>query len=206
MSETKEHYINVWYGDGSGKTTSALGKVMRAYGQGLNILVVQFLKGVGSCEYGELKTCEKLGIKVIQTGSNKIVLESNKTPADILEAQEGWELLLSAIQCESYDLIVLDELLPVLQLNLLNFDAVIEWLLQMKKSCNLIVTGRIYDRDKLNKIKDISDLMSKIECVRHPFNTRCKSCKIEFNYRFQFCPHCGKKLTACVGPRKGIEF
>jgi cob(I)alamin adenosyltransferase len=200
--------INCWTGDGKGKSTSAFGLVMRAYGQGLNILVMQFLKGENACEYGEIKTCKKLGIKVIQSGSNKIVLAKNKTDKDRNEAEDGFALLNSELNSNEYDLVIIDELLPVLQLDLLDFNMVYSWLKDHKKNSKfeIVITGRLYEKNKIRKIKDISDLYSKVVCINHPFNTKCRNCNIEFNFRYHYCPECGSELIAGKNAKLGIEY
>ena len=200
--------INCWTGDGSGKSSSAFGHVMRAYGHNKKILVMQFLKGADAYKYGEIKTCKQLGIKVIQSGSNKIVLAQNKSDQDIQEAEEGWKLLQEEVENNEYDLIVIDELLPVLQLDLLDFNMVLSWLKYIRKegNCELLITGRMYEKSKLRRIKDISDLYSKLVCVNHPFNTKCKLCNVEYNFRFHYCPECGSELQESKKARLGVEY
>ena len=199
--------INTWTGDGKGKSTSAFGLVMRAHGNGLKVLVMQFLKGAEACEYGEIKVCKRLGIKVIQSGSNRIVLAKNKTEQDKIEAQLGWEMLQCELEKNNYDLVVIDELLPVLQLDLLDFDMVYKWLTEKRREdMELVLTGRMYEKAKIRKIKDISELYSLVICVNHPFNTRCTACNREFYFRFKYCPECGGELQESKQARRGIEY
>lgn len=205
--------LNVWTGDGKGKSTSAFGLTMRAWGQGFNILIIQFLKGAEACEYGEIKTCLELNkirpnsIKVIQSGSNKIVLEKNKTNKDKEEAESAFALMNLETSLNKYDLIIIDELLPVLQLDLLDFDLAYKWLKEKKKeNLEIVITGRMSDKIKTRKIKDISELYSKIVCINHPFNTKCPDCLIEYNFRYHYCPECGKELITGKKARLGLEF
>lgn len=199
--------INAFTGDGKGKSTSAFGLVMRAHGQGLRVLVVQFLKGEEACNYGEVKVCNTLGIKVLQTGSNRVVLEKNKTDKDMIEAEMGWVALLWEMGTATYDLVIIDELLPVLQLGLLDFDMVYKWLKEQRKgNCEIVVTGRMYDKVKTRKIKDICELYSKIVCINHPFNRKCPDCLVEYNFRYFYCPECGKELVEGKRARLGIEY
>ena len=192
----------------SHNSTSAFGLIMRAHGNGLKPLVMQFLKGAEACEYGEVKTCKQLGIYVIQSGSNKVVLAKNKTSQDIEEAEFGWQELNKELKLNHYDLVVIDELLPVLQLELLDFNMVYSWLKEQRKNGNfeLVLTGRMYEKTKVRKMKDIADLFSKVVCINHPFNTKCKECNLEFSFRYHYCPECGSELVVGKKARIGIEY
>lgn len=203
--------LNTWVGEGKGKSTSSFGLLMRAWGQGFNILLVQFLKGKDACNYGEITTCKELNkirprsIDIIQSGSNKIVLPLNKTNTDIIEAENCWNELLKITTENKYDLIIIDELLPCLQLELLPLDDVFAWLKNTKKHTELVITGRIYSQDIYNKLQKISDLMSEVKCINHPFNTKCEICGIEFSYRYNYCPLCSSQLKQSTKARLGIE-
>src|SRR6058998_3630582 len=111
MSEEKGLLI-VYTGPGKGKTTCALGTAFRAVGQGLRVLMVQFIKG--SWHYGELDAAKMLGddkFEIRPMGRGFVKIGGAETdPADIKLAQECWQAGREAIYSGKYDLVVLDEI------------------------------------------------------------------------------------------------
>ena len=195
--------IQVYTGSGKGKTTSAMGLAFRALGYNKKILIVQFLKGDSS---GELKTCElfKDNITILRNyNSSKIVMEGNKTNEDYMLSQLLWHQLIGS--SFDYDLIILDEVLPCLCLGLVNQKQLFDFITNKPKEIELVLTGRIWDEQIYDKIKDVSDLMSDVRCVKHYFDKSCPSCKRKFEFRSNYCPNCGGVLETTPS-REGIEW
>ena len=228
----KNGLIQTYTGSGKGKTTSAFGLVMRAMGSEWNVLIAQFLKGDSSVDrvYGELKSCRKFkdNITIIQSHDTvpyKVILEHNKDDEDKLLVREAWLSMTDELQIgkaktevlaqdwveeytKPYDMLVLDEILGALNLSLISQKAFFEFIKDTKErrpDLEIVLTGRIWSEPLYDKIKDISDLMTDLRCVKHYFNRTCPTCKRSFEFRSNYCPNCGGLLVS-TPIRKGIEF
>ncbi|AFV10595.1 cob(I)yrinic acid a,c-diamide adenosyltransferase CobO [Thermacetogenium phaeum DSM 12270] len=177
MSERKGLII-VHTGNGKGKTTAALGMGMRAWGQGLKVLVIQFIKG--NRIYGELKTIARLGpdFEIRQMGEGFI-----KGPNDdaVAEHRRAAEAALQAagteISSEKWDLVILDEINYAISYGLVPLDAVLGLLDQKPPSLHLVLTGR----DASPEVIERADLVTEMREVKHPLKNGIKAQKgIEF--------------------------
>src|ERR671939_591647 len=110
-------------GDGKGKTTCALGLMMRAAGRGLKCCMVQFMKSKTD-RYGEHEALEKLGIEVHTMGAG-FTWDTNDKSVDIQTSEATWELCVDKMQGRDYDMLVFDELLYVLSYGFLDLDKVL---------------------------------------------------------------------------------
>ena len=108
MSE-RTGYVQIYTGDGKGKTTAAFGLAMRAAGRGLSVLVTQFMKADPSC--GEVVSAERLGIRVEQVGLDHWVRLGEATPDDRRAAAAGFARARDLVGGGRYDVVVLDELI-----------------------------------------------------------------------------------------------
>jgi len=163
-----EHgYIQIYTGNGKGKTTASLGLAMRALGRNWKVLVVMFTKGGDN--YGELTSFRNLSesikdnLTIEQAGLDRIVYANNKNADDAKEIQRGWELAKNAIQNNLYQLIVLDEINIAIDLKILDIDEVVEVLKNKPKGMEIVMTGR----NAHQKAIDIAHLVSRIEPVKH---------------------------------------
>jgi cob(I)alamin adenosyltransferase len=155
----------VFTGNGKGKTTAALGTVLRAAGHGLKILVLQFIKG--TWKYGELESLNKLGVK-IETLGRGFTWKQDDLKEDVKLAQSGWEKAKEAIFSGEYDLIVLDELSYVLSYEFLAVEDVVQVLKTKPESLHLIITGR----DAPQEMMEAADLVTEMKMIKHPYHTR----------------------------------
>lgn len=155
--------IQVYTGNGKGKTTAALGQCFRAAGHGLRSIFFFFMKGF--IEYGELTAAEKMGdlISVVQCGRASFVDKNNPDPIDIRMATEGFSKARKAVESGEYDIIVLDELCVALDFNLVQIDDVLTLIKNVPDNLELIITGR-YCPDK---ILDQADLITEMKEVKH---------------------------------------
>jgi cob(I)alamin adenosyltransferase len=205
--------IQCYTGAGKGKSTSALGLAFRALGRGWKVLIVQLIKGdkMTNNSYGELIAGRKFedSLKIIQSHNEfKIVLDFNKTDEDERLVNEAWDKLLKETQENNYDLIILDEILGTLCMGLITqkkFFDYVDYIKKNKPSTELVLTGRIWKEPIYDKIKNISDYMTDLRMVKHPFEKHCPICKRSFEYRSQFCPNCGHPLVT-IKARLGIEL
>ena len=164
----EEHgYIQVYTGNGKGKTTASLGLAMRALGRDWKVLLIMFTKGGDN--YGELNSFRNLSPKItrnltiVQAGLDRIIYSDNKTEEDERIIKQGWDLAKRAIKKNTYNLIILDELNIVTSLGIIDIDEVVEVLKAKPERLEIVLTGR--DADP--KIVEIANLVSKIEPVKH---------------------------------------
>jgi cob(I)alamin adenosyltransferase len=152
--------IQVYTGDGKGKTTAALGLALRAAGAGLKVYICQFLKGRYYCELTALK---KLGgIKIEQFGTGCFI-RKNPTQKDIELAKVGFKAAQQAILGKRYDVIILDEINIALKLKLLELKDVISLIKNIPPDTELILTGRSAPPE----IIKLADLVSFIHDRKH---------------------------------------
>lgn len=157
-------------GDGKGKTTAAIGVMVRAAGRGMKCCMVQFMKAKGD-RYGEHESFEKLGIEVHTMGDG-FTWDTNDKSQDIKTSEETWALCLDKMKSGDYDMLVLDELLYVLSYGFLDIDRIIAEIREVRASqpnLHLILTGRNVD-NALAKMIDEADLVTEMTEIKHPFN------------------------------------
>ena len=156
--------IQVYTGNGKGKTTASLGLAFRAIGHGFAVLMIQFMKDNSS--YGEAIAAPTLpGLTIISAGRNAFVDVRNPDPVDIQLAREGWEQAKQAITSRDHQLVILDEINLVLAAKLIDTQEVAEFLLA-NRSCGveLVLTGRYAPPE----ILDIADYVTEMKEIKHP--------------------------------------
>ncbi len=164
-------YIQVYTGDGKGKTTASLGLAMRALGRCWKVLIVMFTKGGN--DYGELNSFTELSptissnLKIIQAGLDRVIYKSNQNEQDEQEIKKGWEIAKQAIKNHEYQLIILDEANIAIDMGIIDVDEVVETLQNKPDEMEIVLTGR----NAHQKIIDIAHLVSKIEPVKHYWDT-----------------------------------
>ena len=166
--------IQVYTGDGKGKTTAALGLALRAQGAGLKVYIGQFIKG---SSYSELKVLKKIpNIKIEQYGRGCFIKNKPKQ-ADIDLARKGLKRTRQIIAKGNYNLIVLDEINVALHLGLLNINEVINLIKSTPKDIELVLTGR-WAPPKLIKL---ANLVSEVKDIKHYYKRGIRARKgIEF--------------------------
>lgn len=157
-------------GDGKGKTTAAIGVMVRAVGRGLNCCMIQFMKSKTD-RYGEHESFEKLGIEVHTMGDG-FTWDTNDKTQDIKTSETTWALCIEKMRSGDYDLLVFDELLYVLSYRFLGIDSVIAEIRSVREKqphLHLILTGRNVD-NALAKMIDEADLVTEMREIKHPFH------------------------------------
>ncbi len=157
-------------GDGKGKTTAAIGTMVRAAGRGLRCCMIQFMKSKTD-RYGEHESLEELGIEVHTMGDG-FTWDTNDKSQDIKTSEETWSLCVEKMKSGEYDLLVFDELLYVLSYGLLDVDRVLETIREIRSKdphLHLILTGRNVD-NALEKVIDDADLVTEMREIKHPFH------------------------------------
>jgi len=167
----KHGYIQVYTGDGKGKTTASLGLCMRALGRNWKVLLVMFTKGGDN--YGELISFKKLSqeinnnLTIHQAGLDRIVYSNNVNSNDKTEIQKGWHVVKDAIKNNSYNLIIMDEANIAIDLGLIDLQDVVETLKNKPDEMEIVLTGR----NAKPEIIEIAHLVSKIEPIKHYWDT-----------------------------------
>ncbi|MBK8464517.1 MAG: cob(I)yrinic acid a,c-diamide adenosyltransferase [Chloracidobacterium sp.] len=157
-------------GDGKGKTTAAIGVMVRAAGRELKCAMIQFMKAKTD-RYGEHESLEKLGIEVHTMGDG-FTWDTNDKTQDIKTSEETWALCVEKMRSGKYELLVFDELLYVLSYGFLDIDAVIAEIRSVREKqphLHLILTGRNVD-NVLAKMIDEADLVTEMTEIKHPFH------------------------------------
>lgn len=155
--------IQVYTGNGKGKTTAALGLALRTAGAGLKVYIAQFVKKGG---YHELNSLEKIkNIKIEQFGRGCFI---NKKPGkeDILLARKGLERVRGALAEKKYKLLVLDEINIAMKLKLLKAGEVLKLLKSIPDETEVVLTGR----GAPEGILKIADLVSEMKEIKHYYH------------------------------------
>ncbi len=157
----------VYTGPGKGKTTCALGTSFRAVGQGLRVLMVQFIKG--SWHYGELDAAKMLGddrMEIRPMGRGFVKVGGAETdPEDIRLCEEAWEFSREQICSGKYGLVVLDEINYVISYKMLDAGRVVEALAKRPEQVHVICTGR----NAHAQLIEAADLVTEMREVKHPY-------------------------------------
>jgi cob(I)alamin adenosyltransferase len=159
--------LMVHTGNGKGKTTCALGLMMRAAGRGLKCCMIQFMKS-RTDRYGEHESAEKLGIEVYTMGDG-FTWDTKNPEQDRATARETWNLCVEKMRTGDYDLLVFDELVYVLSYELLPLDEVLEEIRSIRSAqpaLHIVVTGR----DAPAELIEAADLVTEMREIKHPFN------------------------------------
>ena len=168
--------VLVFTGNGKGKTTSALGLVVRAAGHGLRVAFIQFIKG--SWQYGELEALRRFADLVdLHVMGRGFTWKSENLDEDRKLAMAGWELAKDAMQSGKYHLVVLDEFTYLLKYGFLDSNEVLQTLTNRPAALHVAITGR-YASEQLI---ELADLVTEMQAVKHPYQAGIQAQKgIEF--------------------------
>lgn len=160
--------VQVYTGEGKGKTTAAIGQGIRAYGNGLKVYMLQFLKGGKT---GELKTIDELGdnFKIFRFEKPKDFtwnLTEEEKEELRLEIREGYNFALEAVKENKCDVLIIDEIMAVLSNKFLTVEDVLHIIENKPKTMELILTGRNVPKEILER----SNLVTEMKCIKHYFN------------------------------------
>ncbi len=177
MSSDPKGLICVFTGDGKGKTTAALGMAMRAGGQGLNVLILQFMKGLDHTgEILALKQCG-LPVEIRQFGRTGFVQSRACEPLDRFLAYEGLTFFRQKMETAAHDMVILDEILVAVDFGLLTVDELFDVVALKPAAVHLVMTGR----HAPEKILDVADLATEMREIKHPYNSGVRARRgIEF--------------------------
>ena len=157
--------VEIFTGDGRGKTSAALGVALRAAGHGLRVHIVFFMKG--DYPYGEQKILSVLpNITFNKFGFETFVDPSNVKPEEKEQAQKALEAARQAMLGLEYDMIILDEVNVAVSWKLVDIEEVIKLINDKPEKLELILTGRYADP----KLVELADLVTDMVKVKHPYD------------------------------------
>jgi cob(I)alamin adenosyltransferase len=177
MSKRRHGLVMVVTGDGKGKTTSALGLIFRALGNGMRVFMVQYIKGkwkTGEKKFADLLRAHSshlgLNIEIRPMGDGFTWITQNREQ-DIATTREIWKVSKEAIASNAYDLVVLDEINVVMKLGYLDPAEVIAFLKTKHPDLHVMLTGRGAPAE----IRDFADTVSEIQAVKHHYKSGVKA-------------------------------
>jgi cob(I)alamin adenosyltransferase len=160
----KKGLIIVHTGNGKGKTTAALGMVMRTIGHGYKVAIIQFIKG--AWEPAEKAVLNQWGDQLaFHAMGEGFTWETQDRDRDTEKAQSAWEKGLTYLHNPDYRLVLLDEINVALKLGYLNLDTILAGLAQKPEDSHIILTGR----GAPEALIDQADLVTEMTLVKHPF-------------------------------------
>lgn len=166
MSDVRRGLIIVNTGPGKGKTTAAMGTALRAVGQGMRVLMLQFLKG--SWHYGELDAVQAFGDKFVlrQMGRGFVKVGGAETdPEDVRMVEEAWAEAERAILSGEWDMVILDEINYAISYGMLDPAKVVKVLQQKPPMVHVILTGR----NAHSTIIALADTVTEMRQVKHAY-------------------------------------
>jgi len=169
MARIKKGYIQVYTGNGKGKTTAAIGLAVRACGAGLRVYIAQFIK---RGDYSEIKALKKLSdtIKIEQYGLGRFV-GGKPSPEDIAISQKGLKRAKAVILSRAYDVVILEEANVAVKYGLIPVQDLLKVLIAKPDNVELVITGR----GAAPLILASADLVTEMHPVKHYFKKGVKA-------------------------------
>ncbi|HTK25877.1 MAG TPA: cob(I)yrinic acid a,c-diamide adenosyltransferase [Pyrinomonadaceae bacterium] len=165
--ENTKGLLMVNTGDGKGKTTAAIGVLVRAAGRGLKCGMIQFMKSKND-RYGEHDSLEKLDVEVHTMGDG-FTWDTNDPAQDIATSENTWNLCVEKMESGDYDLLVFDEIVYVLDYKFLDINKVLSQIKTVREKqphLHLILTGR----NAPSELISAADLVTEMKEIKHPFH------------------------------------
>jgi cob(I)alamin adenosyltransferase len=157
-------HVQVYTGNGKGKTTAALGLAIRALGHGAKVHIIFFMKG--QFPYGEREILSKLPQLSFQVFGHEYLIDPNNVKEDERkQAREALKAARSALQSGEYDLLILDEINVASAWKLIDVKDVLALISDKPPSVEVILTGRYADQ----RIIDKADLVTNMDEIKHPY-------------------------------------
>ncbi len=157
----RKGYIQVYTGNGKGKTTAAIGLAIRAAGAGLKILFVQFVKGM---KYSEINALERFSdcISIRQFGRGCFIQKQPQNE-DVEIARNGLQEIETEMRNGKYDIIILDEANIAMYFGLFSVEELLGIIMQRKPECEVVITGRYAPAELI----EVADLVTEMKEIKH---------------------------------------
>jgi cob(I)alamin adenosyltransferase len=171
----KKGLVQIYTGDGKGKTTAALGLSLRAAGRDLKVFIAQFAKGMF---YGELEALKRFAPQItLHQYGRKCFIRDEPAEEDIRLAREGWQEIRDVLKRAEYDLVILDEIGIALHYQLISLEEVRELIRLKPDGVELVLTGRKIPE----ALYEQADLVTEMREIKHYYNAGVQARKgIEF--------------------------
>ncbi len=157
--------VQLYTGDGKGKTTATFGLALRAAGHGQRVFIAQFMKG---CPYGELSAVSAIpNIEVAQFGWEDCIRREDVSEFHIQRTHDGLETCKQLAASGRYTVLVLDEILVAQWLGLVGLEEVVDFISCYRHHAELVLTGR----RAAPELVELADLVTDMACVKHPFDS-----------------------------------
>lgn len=155
--------IQVYTGNGKGKTTASIGLAVRAVGAGMKVFIGQFVKGM---KYSELNSLAEIdNIEIEQYGLDTFIYNKPKRK-DIEAARKALNDIKEILEQDEYQVVILDEANIATFFDLFSAEELIEVLESRTENTEVIITGRYADQ----KIIDYADLVTEMKCIKHYYD------------------------------------
>ena len=163
--------VQVYTGNGKGKTTAALGLALRAAGHRFKVLMIQFLKG--GIAYGELQSAKKLApyLTIVPMGRENFVNKKKPDPMDVLLAQKAWELAQRSVHSQKYPLVILDEINVAVEYGMVPLKELLALMKNKPENVELVLTGRWARPEVLRR----ADLVTEMREIKHYYKKGIES-------------------------------
>jgi cob(I)alamin adenosyltransferase len=163
--------VQVYTGNGKGKTTAALGLALRAVGHRFKVLVIQFLKG--GIVYGELRSAKKLSpyLTLVPMGREHFVNRKDPHPTDLRWAQKGWELAKRSVYSQKYQVVILDEINVAVKYGMIPLRELLALMKNKPDNVELVLTGRWAKPEVLR----LADLVTEMREIKHYYQKGIES-------------------------------
>ena len=163
--------IQVYTGNGKGKTTAALGLALRAAGRDMKVLIIQFMK---KWDYGELHSVKLIpNITLMTFGTKDFVYKGKAKKIDYEEAGKAFSSGITGVQSGDYDIVIFDELNMALYYDLLDLKEVVQGIKEKPDNVEVVITGRKAPVE----IIEIADLVTEMKEIKHPFQQNIQARK-----------------------------
>jgi cob(I)alamin adenosyltransferase len=172
MNKLSKGFIQIYTGNGKGKTTAAMGLAVRAAGSGIPSIIIQFLKGKHSSERESLVRLNDF-IKVENYGSEKFITSDIDLVEHKAIARRGFSRVNEIISSGFNGVLILDEIITAVNFKLIGEDELIELMCNKPESMELVLTGRDVSQNIIAK----ADLVTEMKCVKHYFDAGIKARK-----------------------------
>jgi len=153
--------IQVYTGNGKGKTTAALGQAFRAAGHGLKTIIIQFMKGNREC--GEIKSSELLRpyLTIEPMGRNCLIDRQHPEPVDFEYARKALDLARKHLTGKKYDIVILDEVNVAIKYGLIDVQSVLDLIDRRPDDVELIITGRYAPQEIIDRADLVTEMVER---------------------------------------------
>jgi len=157
-------FVQVYTGDGKGKTTAALGLALRARGHGLRVIMIQFMKA--DPDWGEIRMAGEIGLDVLQAGLDHWVIKGEATAEDLAAAAAGFARAREIVLMGVHDVVILDELVTAVFFELVPLADVLALMRDKPQAVEPVLTGRRAPAE----IVAAADLVTEMTPVKHYYD------------------------------------